>query len=139
MAQRLKKKKKSACQCQIHKRCGFDPWVGKIPLEKEMANLLQYSHPVHQPAATGSGRGSPETGPTQPACGQTRKPRGQALPPLPWDPGVWDSGRAWGPGPQCTSGSRGSLISVRWFSSQETSEVSRPTGSSVVKNPHMTQ
>ena len=21
---------KNACQCRIHKRCGFDPWVGKI-------------------------------------------------------------------------------------------------------------
>ena len=20
-----------ACQCRKHKRCGFDPWVGKIP------------------------------------------------------------------------------------------------------------
>ena len=24
----------SSCQCR---RCGFDPWVGKIPLEKEVA------------------------------------------------------------------------------------------------------
>ena len=23
--------KKPACQCKRHKRCGFDPWVGKIP------------------------------------------------------------------------------------------------------------
>ena len=22
--------KESACQCRRHKRCGFDPWVGKI-------------------------------------------------------------------------------------------------------------
>ena len=26
--------KEFACQCR---RCGFDPWVGKIPLEREMA------------------------------------------------------------------------------------------------------
>ena len=26
--------KESACQCR---RCGFDPWVGKAPLEKEIA------------------------------------------------------------------------------------------------------
>ena len=26
--------KESTCQCR---RCEFDPWVGKIPLEKEMA------------------------------------------------------------------------------------------------------
>ena len=25
------KGKESACQCRRHKRCGFDPWVGKIP------------------------------------------------------------------------------------------------------------
>ena len=23
--------KEPACQCRTHKRCGFDPWVGKIP------------------------------------------------------------------------------------------------------------
>ena len=26
-----KKKKKTACQCRSHKRCGFDPWIRKIP------------------------------------------------------------------------------------------------------------
>ena len=26
--------KESACQCR---RCGFDPWIKKIPLEKKMA------------------------------------------------------------------------------------------------------
>ena len=34
-----KKKKKSACQCGRHKRrdkrCGFNPWVGKIPLGRK--------------------------------------------------------------------------------------------------------
>ena len=25
--------KESACQCQRQKRCGLDPWVGKIPGE----------------------------------------------------------------------------------------------------------
>ena len=29
--------KEFACQCKRHKRLGFDSWVGKIPLEKEMA------------------------------------------------------------------------------------------------------
>ena len=29
--------KEPTCQCRRHKRNGFDPWVGKIPLEKEMA------------------------------------------------------------------------------------------------------
>ena len=29
--------KESACQCRRHKRHGFNPWVGKIPLEKEVA------------------------------------------------------------------------------------------------------
>ena len=23
--------KESACHCRRHRRCGFDPWVGKIP------------------------------------------------------------------------------------------------------------
>ena len=29
--------KESTCQCRRHRRQGFDPWVGKIPLEKGMA------------------------------------------------------------------------------------------------------
>ena len=28
--------KESACPCRTCKRCGFNPWVRKIPLEKEM-------------------------------------------------------------------------------------------------------
>ena len=27
--------KEPACQCGIRKRCGFDPWVGKIPWRRE--------------------------------------------------------------------------------------------------------
>ena len=34
--------KEPACQCRKHKRCGFDPWVGKISGERH-GNLLQYS------------------------------------------------------------------------------------------------
>jgi len=30
--------KEPASQCRRHKRLGFDPWVGKIPLEKEAAS-----------------------------------------------------------------------------------------------------
>ena len=29
--------KKSACHCRSYRRCGFDPWVGEIPMEEEMA------------------------------------------------------------------------------------------------------
>ena len=29
--------KETACQCRRQKRCGFDPWVRKIPLEEDMA------------------------------------------------------------------------------------------------------
>ena len=29
--------KEPACQCRGRKRQGFDPWVGKIPLEEGMA------------------------------------------------------------------------------------------------------
>ena len=27
--------KKSACQCRRHKKCGFDPWLGKIPWSRK--------------------------------------------------------------------------------------------------------
>jgi len=27
----LRGKEETACQCRRHKRCAFDPWVGKIP------------------------------------------------------------------------------------------------------------
>ena len=26
--------KEPACQCRRHKRCGFDPWIGKIPCRR---------------------------------------------------------------------------------------------------------
>ena len=29
--------KESTCQCRRYKRCGIGLWVGKIPLEKEVA------------------------------------------------------------------------------------------------------
>ena len=28
--------KEPTCQCKRHKRRGFDPWIGKIPLEEGM-------------------------------------------------------------------------------------------------------
>jgi len=31
--------KESACQCRRHKGRGFDPWVGKIHWEEEMATV----------------------------------------------------------------------------------------------------
>ena len=34
--------REAACQCRRHKRRGFNPWVGKIPPEKEMATHSQY-------------------------------------------------------------------------------------------------
>ena len=34
--------KHPACQCRRGKRLGFDPWVGKIPLEEEMATTLVF-------------------------------------------------------------------------------------------------
>ena len=27
--------KQSVCQCRRHTRCGFDPWVGKIPWKRK--------------------------------------------------------------------------------------------------------
>ena len=32
--------KELVCQCRRHKRHGFDPWVRKIPLKKEMATYF---------------------------------------------------------------------------------------------------
>ena len=34
--------KEPACQCRRHKRCGFDPWLGKIPWRRAW-QPLQYS------------------------------------------------------------------------------------------------
>ena len=34
--------KESACQCRTSKKCGFDPWVRKIPWRRN-GNALQYS------------------------------------------------------------------------------------------------
>ena len=31
----LRSGKEPACLCRRHKRCGFDPWVGKIPWRKK--------------------------------------------------------------------------------------------------------
>ena len=42
--------KESACQCR---RCGFNPWVRKIPLEKKMAthsSILGLGNPVDRGA-----------------------------------------------------------------------------------------
>ena len=33
--------KEPACQCRRHKRCGLDPWLGKIPAEGN-GNPLRY-------------------------------------------------------------------------------------------------
>ena len=33
----------STCQCRRHRRCGFDPWVGKIPWRRKW-QPLQYSY-----------------------------------------------------------------------------------------------
>ena len=29
---------KNPCWCRRHKRCGFSPWVGKVPLEEDMTS-----------------------------------------------------------------------------------------------------
>ena len=35
--------KEPACQCRRHKRCGFDPWVGKTPWRRAW-QPIQYSY-----------------------------------------------------------------------------------------------
>ena len=34
--------KEPACQCRKHERCGFDPWVGKIPWRKAWQPTLVF-------------------------------------------------------------------------------------------------
>ena len=34
--------KESACQCRRHRRCGFDPWVGKIPWSRKWQPTLVF-------------------------------------------------------------------------------------------------
>ena len=34
--------KDSACQCRRNKRCGFDPWVGKIPWRRKWQPTLVF-------------------------------------------------------------------------------------------------
>ena len=51
--------KDCACQCRRHKRCGFNPWVKKIPLEKKMAihsRILAWEIPwTEEPSGLQSG------------------------------------------------------------------------------------
>ena len=45
--------KESACQCSRHKRCSFDPWVRKIPLEEDLAThsrILAWKNPMERGA-----------------------------------------------------------------------------------------
>ena len=39
---RLRGKEETACQCRRHKRCGFDPWVGKIPWRRAWKPTLVF-------------------------------------------------------------------------------------------------
>ena len=32
--------KEPACQCRRHKKCGFDPWVGRIPWRRNWQPIL---------------------------------------------------------------------------------------------------
>ena len=34
--------KEPACQCRRHKRCGFNPWVGKIPWRRKWQSTLGF-------------------------------------------------------------------------------------------------
>ena len=34
--------KESACQCRRHRRCGLDPWIGKIPWRREWQPTLVF-------------------------------------------------------------------------------------------------
>ena len=34
--------KEPSCECRRHKRCGFDPWVGKIPWRRAQQPILVF-------------------------------------------------------------------------------------------------
>ena len=34
--------KEPSCQCRKHKRCGFDPWVGKVPWRRTWQPTLEF-------------------------------------------------------------------------------------------------
>ena len=34
--------KEPACQCRRHKKCGFDPWMGKTPWRREWQPTLVF-------------------------------------------------------------------------------------------------
>ena len=60
--------KEPACQCRRHKRRGFDPYVGKIPLEDEMAThsyILVRENPMDRGARQLQSVGSQESDPTE--------------------------------------------------------------------------
>ena len=56
--------KEAACQYRRPERCGFDPWVRKIPLEKEMAthpSILAWEIPWRKRLAAYSPQGHIES------------------------------------------------------------------------------
>ena len=74
--------KESACQCRRHKRCGFDPWVRKIPwVGKEMTTLpsiLAWEIPQTEEPSGLQSIGLQRVGHTeQPGTHQTSPPPGQ--------------------------------------------------------------
>ena len=42
--------KEPACHCRRHRNHGFKPWVGKIPLEKEMIEYFSLENPTDRGA-----------------------------------------------------------------------------------------
>ena len=69
-----KKKKKSACQCRTCRKLWFFPWVGKIPLEEEMAthsSILAWKVPRTEEPVGYSPRAQRESDMTEPQHGHT--------------------------------------------------------------------
>ena len=63
--------KESACQCRRHRRCGFDPWIGKILWRRKLhstAVFLPKTSHGQRSSAGHSPRGPKESDFTEHAC-----------------------------------------------------------------------
>ena len=52
--------KEPTCQCSRHRRCGFDPWVGKIPWRRRIRQPIPIFLPGESPWTEEPGKLQPQ-------------------------------------------------------------------------------